>query len=119
MRVITRITAFVIFLIVIGVIIFYFKGYFFKAFTTPPAASVASNQDDGYAKGDINKDGQVNAVDLQLIQASIGCNKDSACWNKIIAKTLSGDNPIYTSDLDLDGDGEVTTQDVNLAKQSQ
>lgn len=61
--------------------------------------------------GDINDDGVVTQVDAQLVRAQIGCTSADACWNEVIGKTLSGDNPIYTSDLDMDSDGSITEND--------
>lgn len=63
--------------------------------------------------GDINDDGVVTQVDVQLVRAQIGCAAADPCWNQVIGKTLSGDNPIYASDLDIDNDQTITENDAN------
>lgn len=63
--------------------------------------------------GDVNDDGVVTPVDVQLVRGQIGCEEGQNCWNEIIGKTLSGDNPIYTMDLDLNNDGMITEEDAN------
>lgn len=63
---------------------------------------------------DINVDGAVTGVDQQLVNASVGCAIGDLCWNEVIGKTLEGDNPIYASDLDLNGDGAITDEDVAM-----
>lgn len=68
--------------------------------------------------GDINDDGSVTVVDVQLVRGQVGCTSESECWNTVVGKTLSGDNPIYTSDLDLDGDGSITDADAEIVNQN-
>lgn len=74
------------------------------------------NSGTSYAIGDINQDGTVDAVDENFITTHIGCKKTDKCWNEVIGKTLSGDNPIYTSDLDLDHNGVIDQGDINMLK---
>jgi hypothetical protein len=64
--------------------------------------------------GDINRDGKVTQADVNLVQASLGCKKADACWTKSIGKTLDGDNPMYTSDLDMNADGVIDQKDVDF-----
>jgi hypothetical protein len=68
--------------------------------------------------GDINDDGSVTVVDVQLVRGQIGCTSESECWNTVVGKTLSGDNPIYASDLDLDGDSAITDADADIVNQN-
>lgn len=63
---------------------------------------------------DINDDGVIDTVDVQMVQGSLGCKQGADCWDDVIGKTLSGDNPIYVSDFDLNKDGEVSDLDVQM-----
>lgn len=70
-----------------------------------------------FAKGDINKDGKVDVMDSEIIRNNLGCHSGIlACWSRLVGKTVEGDNPIYTSDLDLNGDGKIDDADMVLAK---
>ncbi len=60
---------------------------------------------------DINDDGTITVDDISLIQIKIGCSQQDDCWDDVIGKTLSGDNPIYTFDLDVDKDGTISAAD--------
>ncbi len=72
-----------------------------------------------YAIGDINQDGTVDAVDENFITTHIGCKKTDKCWNEVIGKTLSGDNPIYTSDLNLNHNGVIDQGDLDVLKSAE
>lgn len=100
---------------VIAVVILFFAGkYFVKKFLSPAPVSYQANT--YYKKEDINKDGKVDALDEQLVIKQSGCQRNNVCWNKVIGKSISGDNPIYVSDLDLNGDGIVDLLDLQQIK---
>ncbi|MCX7996264.1 MAG: dockerin type I domain-containing protein [Patescibacteria group bacterium] len=65
-------------------------------------------------KEDINDDGMVDQTDAGIIRQNIGCASGQTCWGGVIGKTLSGDNPIYAADLDMDGNGMIEERDVEL-----
>lgn len=67
--------------------------------------------------GDINDNGTIDNTDVQIVRDHIGCSKTDSCWGDVIGKTLSGDNPIYTSDLDLNSDGTVSELDAEIVLQ--
>lgn len=64
-------------------------------------------------KGDINRDGKVDEQDAELIKKASPCNHADPCWSKVVGKTKDGDNPIYTSDLDLNHDDNVNELDIS------
>ena len=64
-------------------------------------------------KGDINRDGGIDAEDADLVRKASPCNHAFACWNKVVGKTKDGDNPIYASDLDLNHDDNVNELDIS------
>jgi len=64
-------------------------------------------------KGDINRDGRVDSQDADLIKKASPCNHVDPCWKKVVGKTKDGDNPIYTSDLDLNHDDNVNELDIS------
>ncbi|OGK62627.1 hypothetical protein A2334_03355 [Candidatus Roizmanbacteria bacterium RIFOXYB2_FULL_38_10] len=64
-------------------------------------------------KGDINRDGAVDAEDADLIRKASPCNHVDPCWNKVVGKTKDGDNPIYASDLDLNHDDNINELDTS------
>jgi len=67
-------------------------------------------------KADIDRSGSADEGDRQMIMGSLDCTKTDACWNTTIGKTKDGDNPLYVFDLDLDGDGTITSGDVDMVK---
>ncbi len=69
-----------------------------------------------YAVGDVNRDGAVSAMDTELLRQNLDCSQADPCWQKVVGKTVDGDNPIYASDLDLNGDGTLNDLDIALAK---
>jgi hypothetical protein len=69
-----------------------------------------------FARGDIDDDGVVNATDIGLLEPHVGCDEASDCWGIVVGKTKTGDNPYYTSDLDLDMDGKITELDVEYVR---
>lgn len=82
-----------------------------------PATSKPTPAGSGYENykvEDVDKDGNVSVADRVMIESHIGCSKGSACWDERVGKTIAGDNPIYTSDLDLNGDGTVNQPDVAM-----
>lgn len=82
----------------------------------PLKKSTTSQEETGTGerkKEDINDDGVVDGDDSQIVNAQIGCRSVDDCWTDVIGKTLSGDNPIYVSDLDIDSDAEVSQKDVD------
>ena len=64
--------------------------------------------------GDVNDNGMIDNTDVQIVRDHIGCSKTQDCWGDVIGKTLSGDNPIYTSDLDFNTDGIVDEKDTQF-----
>lgn len=106
------ITAFIL----IGIGVFMFIS---KRTTTPEGSTAASTERKGGQlsetknKGDINRDGVADVEDASLIKKASPCNHVDACWNKVVGKTKDGDNPIYTSDLDLNKDDNVNEMDVS------
>jgi flagellin-like hook-associated protein FlgL len=64
--------------------------------------------------GDINDNGSFDNSDVQMVRDNIGCSIDENCWDDVIGKTLSGDNPIYTSDLDLDESKKIDEADAQI-----
>ncbi len=72
-----------------------------------------------YKAEDINQDGTVDAVDENYINTHMGCANGSQCWNKVIGKTLSGDNPIYTSDMDLNHNNTIDQGDLDMIKSAE
>ena len=64
-------------------------------------------------KGDINRDGGIDAEDADLVRKTSPCNHAFECWNKVVGKTKGGDNPIYASDLDLNHDDNVNELDIS------
>lgn len=64
-------------------------------------------------KGDINRDGKIDAEDADLVRKASPCNHAFECWKKVVGKTKDGDNPIYASDLDLNHDDNVNELDIS------
>ena len=100
-------------LLLIIILIFLGK-YLVKKFLSP--APTSNQTSTTYKKEDINKDGTVDSVDEEILKKQSGCQNKQPCWNKVIGKTLSGDNPIYASDLDLNGDGIIDLLDIQRMK---
>lgn len=63
---------------------------------------------------DVNDNGNIDNTDVQIVRDHIGCSSTQDCWGDVIGKTLSGDNPIYTSDLDLEKDNVVDEKDAQF-----
>ena len=70
-----------------------------------------------YASGDINHDGKKDTADSNFIQLNLNCKKSAPCWNQVIGKTIDGENPIYTSDLDLNHNDVIDDQDLVVVNQ--
>ncbi len=68
-----------------------------------------------YSSGqaDINKDGYVNSLDLNLLGEVYGCQSGQSCWTSVIGVDNLG-NKLYGSDLDLDGDNKVEYGDLGI-----
>lgn len=95
----------------------YFASNLLKKLLAPaPTLNQASL---AYKSEDINKDGQVDQADEEIVKKQFGCRPNQSCWSKVIGKTLSGDNPIYTSDLDLNKDGNIDLLDIQLMKNAE
>lgn len=89
-------------------------GFFVKTFLRPaPSASLAPDTNT-YSNVDVNKDGNINQLDIALIKEALGCQENTTCWDKVIGKTVNGDNPIYSSDMDLNKDSIVDQKDIDL-----
>lgn len=71
-----------------------------------------------YKEEDINKDEKVDQADMDIVIKQLNCQKADSCWNKVVDKTLNGDNPIYAFDLDMNGDGAVSQLDVDQVQSS-
>lgn len=69
-----------------------------------------------YAMGDLNRDGSVSAIDTELLRQNLNCSQTDPCWQKVVGKTVDGDNPIYASDLDLNRDGTLNGEDMAFVK---
>lgn len=67
----------------------------------------------GRRKEDINDDGVINQTDVGIVKQNTGCAGGQPCWSRVVGKTLSGDNPIYASDLDMNGDDTISEEDAN------
>lgn len=67
-------------------------------------------------KSDIDRSGAADEGDRVLIQRQFNCLKTQPCWNTTIGKTKDGDNPLYVFDLDLNQDGFISQEDVDLVK---
>lgn len=63
-------------------------------------------------KGDINRDGKIDEIDRNYIRSQLSCKNGDTCWATQVGKTSDGDNPFYTSDLDLNADGTITEADI-------
>ena len=64
-------------------------------------------------KEDVNWDEMVNQTDANMVKTQLNCKKTDPCWNKVIGKTMTGDNPIYAFDLDMNTDGVIDQKDMN------
>ena len=69
--------------------------------------------------GDINDDGMVTSADIDMMSRASGCVSADPCWNEVVGKTLSGDNPIYTMDMDLNKDNAIDEADIAIARSNQ
>ena len=98
-------------IISIILLIIYFTSGFLKKILSP--APTINQSTSIYKSEDINKDKKVDTTDEDIISKQLNCKKTESCWNKVIGKTLNGDNPIYTFDLDMNGDEKIDQLDVN------
>lgn len=100
----------VVVLIVLGVVAFA-GSTLFKTTPPPTATPTAKNNNP-----DIDRSGAADESDRMLIKAHLDCLKTQPCWNTTIGKTKDGDNPLYVFDLDLNGDGFISSPDADLVK---
>ncbi len=80
--------------------------------TAPAVSNTASTGLVKTVPGDFLRDGKPTYEDVALVKAHLGCKKSDPCWNQVVGKTHDGDNPLYTSDLDMNGNGVIDTQDI-------
>jgi hypothetical protein len=90
-----------------------------SASSASPASGESVQSEEGsydptMAEGDINDDGNVDFLDSQYISTHTGCSEGDSCWSDVIDHTITGHNPIYTSDLDLNGDGVIDDSDTEV-----
>jgi hypothetical protein len=103
-----------IIIFVIAALVIFFGILIFKKLLSPaPTVNEASVT---YKKEDIDKDEKVDTSDEDFVIKQLNCQKSLPCWNKVIGKTLNGDNPIYTFDLDMNADGVINQLDVDQIK---
>ena len=107
-------SAVVVVLASVIVILFGVSGVFFlKSLPRSPSTQKQGGPSETKFKGDINRDGKIDAGDADLVRKASPCNHAFACWNKVVGKTKDGDNPIYASDLDLNHDDNVNELDIS------
>lgn len=75
-------------------------------------SSKSAEANTGRKPEDINDDGVVDAEDVQLVQDNMWCTLTDDCWDDMIGKTKSGDNPIFVYDLDVAKDSSINDNDV-------
>lgn len=78
----------------------------------PPEQIDQNEQPQSIANPDINDDGTINAFDSIYVQENIGCSSVDPCWQTVVGETLSGSNPIYVFDLDLNQDDVINEADL-------
>jgi len=96
--------------VVIGILVF------LGSFLLRPAPSSKTDSTKTASIGDIDRSGTVDEFDKQLVKSNIDCLKTQPCWKTTIGKTKDGDNPLYIFDLDLNKDGAITQEDLDLVK---
>lgn len=94
---------------IISLIIFFGSGLLKKLLAPAPTYNQTTVI---YKSEDINKNEKIDQTDADIVNKQSNCKKTEPCWNKVIGKTLNGDNPIYTFDLDLNSDGIINQIDV-------
>ena len=99
-----------ILIVIIVAVVFTFK------MLLKPSPSGASPQSQERSPKDINWDNKVDDLDANIIKSVLGCKKTDPCWNKVVGKTITGDNPIYASDADLNKDGVIDQKDIDFLK---
>ncbi|MEK7078716.1 MAG: dockerin type I domain-containing protein [Patescibacteria group bacterium] len=103
------ITLVIVILVGVGI-----AGFFLKSSPqTPSTQKQGGGLSETKLKGDINRDEKIDAEDADLVRKASPCNHAFECWNKVVGKTKDGDNPIYTSDLDLNHDDNVNELDIS------
>lgn len=95
-----------------------FVGIFFFGIKiiTPGNKGTSYQVNDTKKKEDINWDEMVDPIDMAFVKTHVGCNREKLCWKSVIGKTVTGDNPIYVFDLDMNSDGMIDQKDVDLIK---
>jgi len=106
------ILAFLFFVFIALTVVYFFP----KQLTLPSSTSPSPAPTTGalYKTGDVNQDGKVDISDTVFFDQNAGCKKADPCWSKVVGYTLSGHNPIYASDLDLNKDGMVNSTDASV-----
>lgn len=98
-----------LFIVITGTSIYVITSFVRKSSTKSSTSQSTVNKKSPH---DINRDGRVDELDRNMVRTAIGCKKTDDCWNKSVGKTLDGDNPLYTFDLDLNADGEISNTDI-------
>jgi hypothetical protein len=104
-------------LIVFIVLLLFVVGWvFFSMSNRQQISSILPENGNERNKADINWDEKIDITDADLLKPYLNCKKNDACWQKVIGKTVTGDNPIYVYDGDLSGDGVIDQKDVEMIK---
>lgn len=107
--VIIVITLAIVILLGAGGAVFFLK----SSLQTPSTKKQGGGLSETKLKGDINRDEKIDSEDADLVRKASPCNHAFECWNKVVGKTKDGDNPIYTSDLDINYDENVNELDIS------
>lgn len=99
----------IVILVGVGIAVFFLK----SSPQTPSTKKQGGGLSETKLKGDINRDEKIDSEDADLVRKASPCNHAFECWNKMVGKTKDGDNPIYTSDLDLNHDDNVNELDIS------
>ncbi len=105
--------------IIVLIIFFAFVVVVISTKLLAPSPSGPSQQSQERNPKDINWDGKIDVLDANIVSSVLGCKKSDPCWNKVIGKTVTGDNPIYASDCDLNHDGVIDQKDIQLISNNQ
>ena len=98
-------------IIIIGIVVF-LKLSPVQQSTAPSVSNISSTGLVKTVPGDFLRDGKPTYEDVALVKSHLGCKKSDPCWGEVVGKTHDGDNPLYTSDLDMNGDGVIDTADI-------
>ncbi len=92
----------------ISLLIYFSTGFLKKILSPAPSYNQSTSV---YKKEDIDKNEKVDEADQEFVNKQLNCKKGDLCWNKVVGKTINGDNPIYAFDLDLNNDGVIDQLD--------